>query len=62
MQEGERNMKKKFACLFGIVVSGIALASCSGEDSNLSTSKDFDLPLKDSWDSNAKLLTEEEKA
>ena len=55
-------MKKKFACLFGIVVSGIALASCSGEDSNLSTSKDFDLPLKDSWDSNAKLLTEEEKA
>ena len=55
-------MKKKFACLFGIVVSGIALASCSGEDSNLSTSKDFDLPLRDIWDSNAKLLTEEEKA
>ena len=53
-------MKKKFACLFGIVVSGIALASCSSQDSKLSTAKDFDLTMPE-VDPNAKLLTEEEK-
>jgi hypothetical protein len=55
-------MKKKFIGLFGIVVTGIALASCSSQDSILSTSMDFHLPLRDTWDSNAKFLTEEEKA
>ncbi len=53
-------MKKKLIGLFGIVVSGIALASCSGQDSKLSTSKDFDLTMPE-VDSNAKLLTGEEK-
>ena len=53
-------MKKKLIGLFGIVVSGIALASCGGQDQKLSTSKDFDLTMPE-VDSNAKLLTGEEK-
>ena len=53
-------MKKKLIGLFGIVVSGIALASCRGQDQKLSTSKDFDLTMPE-VDSNAKLLTGEEK-
>jgi hypothetical protein len=53
-------MKKKLIGLFGIVVSGIALASCSGQDQKLSTSKDFELTIPE-VNSNAKLLTGEEK-
>ena len=53
-------MKKKLIGLFGIVVSGIALASCSSQDQKLSTSKDFELTIPE-VDSNAKLLTGEEK-
>ena len=61
MREGEKIMKKKLIGLFGIVVSGIALASCGGQaDEKLSTSKDFDLTMPE-VDSNAKLLTGEEK-
>ncbi|RIA78438.1 hypothetical protein EI71_00390 [Anaeroplasma bactoclasticum] len=53
-------MKKKLIGLFGIAALGIALASCGYQDQKLSTSKDFDITIPE-VDSNAKLLTGEEK-
>lgn len=61
MREGEKIMKKKLIGLFGIVVSGIALASCGDAKSNLNTDKDFTVTAP-KVDSDAKLLKNDEIA